>query len=162
MEIDSFNELTITLSRENTTDDDKRLAICKAVQWAIPKADRVSLWRFNDAKDQIVCLTHRQKDKNNQAVGAVLKAEDYPDYFETILNEKVVNASDARNHPYCKCFNQDYFIPNDIYSLLDYNFHNNFSPIGVICCESTAEIAQWSDEDIAKLKRIANITSMFY
>ena len=91
-----------------------------------------------------------------------ISKEDIPDYFDDILKQSVLVASDARNHPATKGFNKNYFKPNDIYSLLDFTFHNHFDPIGVICCEKTHSPIEWSQNDIDSLKRVAQITSMFY
>lgn len=161
MEIDVFTELTITLSRGRASEQQKSRAICRVLQQVLPAANRVTLWRFENNFSQIVCTYHMQANQKADATGSVLQASDFPEYFKAILREQVLVASHARHHPVTRCFADNYFAENDIYSLMDYNFHSDFSPIGVICCESTGVEVQWSQSDIAHLKRVASIASMF-
>lgn len=100
--------------------------------------------------------------KDTLTNGQILKKVDFPEYFDHILKNKVLSASDARENPATTCFNEVYFKPLNIFSLLDFIFHFQFKPTGVICCERVGDAIQWSNDDISALKRVANITSMFF
>jgi|OM-RGC.v1.022737347 hypothetical protein len=162
LDIDRYTTLVISLSKRGLDEQDKLTAIVSCLRLGIPSANRISLWRFEENKTRIRCLTLNQDGQNLPTHGLSLSKEDIPDYFDDILKQSVLVASDARHHPATKCFNESYFKPNDIYSLLDFTFHHQFNPIGVICCEKTHSPVQWTQEDIDNLKRIAQITSMFY
>ncbi|WP_339350488.1 hypothetical protein [uncultured Alteromonas sp.] len=162
MDIDRYTTLVISLSKRGLDEQDKLTAIVSCLQLGIPAANRISLWRFEENKTRIRCLALNQDGQNLATHDLSISKEDIPDYFDDILKQSVLVASDARNHPATKGFNKNYFKPNDIYSLLDFTFHNHFDPIGVICCEKTHSPIEWSQNDIDSLKRVAQITSMFY
>ncbi|GLX80937.1 GAF domain-containing protein [Thalassotalea eurytherma] len=159
--MDAVTKLSMTLSKPRQSTDSKLQEICLCIQRLIPQADRISLWSLSDAKDNIVC--HLMIDSAGQTTSnTVLEKRDFSEYFDAILKHQVVNAPDARKHPSTACFNEGYFIPNDIFSLFDYIIHHDFEPVGIICCESTRQVAQWREDQIKSLKRIANISSLFF
>ncbi|NMH59092.1 GAF domain-containing protein [Alteromonas ponticola] len=159
---DPLTDLTIKLSRQALSDEKKYREICNCVRRVIGDANRVSLWQFNERRDEIYCLCLLEDGSFSADIDLVLAQTTCADYFEAILRKEVVIAPVAREHPHTYCFTEDYFEPNNIYSLLDYIFHQDFKPIGIICCEGTTGPVSWTERDISMLKRIANITSMFF
>ena len=93
--------------------------------------------------------------------GVSLHKSDFPAYFESIVENEIINASDARNHSATRCFNEAYFEPNNIYSLLDFILHKDFKPVGIICCERTGSRVEWSNQDVDQLRQIATFISFF-
>ena len=157
-----LTDLVIALSNPNKDNQQKLEQICLTTMQHITHANRVSLWAFNEDKSEIFCLMCVSGKEYTFTSGAILKKADCSEYFNTILNEQVLVASDARNHHATKCFNQDYFEPNDIYSLFDYIYHEDFEPKGVICCESVGQTIEWIESEQHILRKIAGITSMFF
>lgn len=162
VDLDPLTHLSIKLSRNNLLDDEKNRLICRSIRHNIASASRVSLWRFESDRTAIRCLILDTQEHSDTSSSLVLKQQDYPEYFNAILSGDTLSASDARHHPSTRCFNEDYFNTFDIYSLLDFIFHRNFTPIGIICCESTGKQVTWSDEDKNVIRRTASIVSMFY
>ncbi|NVK24406.1 MAG: ABC transporter substrate-binding protein [Gammaproteobacteria bacterium] len=138
----------------------KLLDICCQLKLMVPEANRVSLWVFKDNLQSIECLVCLD-DKNNVSGSFELTAYDYPEYFDFIMNNQVLIASDARSNQYTKCFNNGYFEPLNIYSLLDLIFSFDNKPTGVICCESVEQKVEWQNEHIESLKKVADIASLF-
>lgn len=159
--MEAITDLVITISNPATSNDKKLEQICLTTMQAITHANRVSLWAFNKAQTEIVCLKCLSPNMSFSS-GTILKKADVPDYFNTILKDEVIIASDARNHPATHCFNESYFIPLDIYSLFDYIYHKDFAPRGVICCESVGKQITWLADESHILRRIANMTSMLF
>jgi two-component system, sensor histidine kinase len=159
--MDAITDLVITISNPAKSNDKKLEQICIATMQAITHANRVSLWAFNQAQSEIICLKCLSANMQFTS-GKVLKKINYPEYFNTILKDEVIIASDARNHPATLCFNESYFVPLDIYSLFDYIYHKDFIPRGVICCESVGKKITWLEEESQILKRIANMTSILF
>ena len=154
--------LTSKLTNPTLNKDEKLRAICSQAANAIPGADRVSLWAFdNDFNEMhaLMCLDTKQKEFTH---GQVLFRKDCHPYFKGILNSEIIRAPDARNHRLTSCFNEIYFKPLNIYSLLDYILHQDFEPVGVICCESVDAISQWTDQDEEVLRKIARASSMHF
>ena len=141
---------------------DKHREICRCVDYVIPKANRITLWKFNPEKTAISCLVLFENQQFSTPDNLELKQQDFPVYFDAVLKNDVVVASNARQDSNTRCFTEGYFKPNNIHSLLDYVFHDDLSPLGVICCEATGSAVTWSHQDIAALKRVAQTTSMFF
>jgi YesN/AraC family two-component response regulator len=162
-----FNPNLLTLKSFATTMSDPEInsmeklnAICVELKRLIPKADRVSLWLFDDNYSTIKCITCL--DENNQiSNGIELKATDFPQYFEYIVSNQVLDASDARNNEHTQCFNKSYFEPLNIHSLLDYIFVVDNKPAGVICCEAVNSPVAWQTEDVDSLVKVVDITTLF-
>lgn len=159
--MDAITELTLKISKPELPLSSKLQAICTAITTSIEACNRVSIWLFNPAMDEIFCLICKD-EQFGYSLGQRLFKTDFQPYFDHILRHQVLKASDARTNEATKCFNQSYFEPNDIHSLLDYVFHRDLTPAGVMCCERVGSVTQWRDDDVANLKRISNVTSMFF
>lgn len=156
-----INNLAAHISDPTVTNAVKLKAICQKLKQLIPKTNRVSLWIFNPEYSEITCiqcLDHANKYSN----GLLLKASDYPSYFQYILKNEVLDASSARENPVTKCFNKSYFEPLKIYSLLDYIFSIDDKPIGIICCENVGTQVNWDETDKSALIKVANIITLFF
>ncbi|MFC3094027.1 hypothetical protein DRW07_11140 [Alteromonas sediminis] len=161
MTIDTLTQLSITLSNTRLAPSDQLKQICLSVEGMITGADRVSLWKFTHDKSAIECIALFDQGTFSLPENLVLTRDAFPEYFAAILQSDFVRASDARHHPDTRCFNTGYFDKLDIYSLLDYVFHHEFAPFGIICCESVGRQVEWMDNDLDCLKRTARIVSVF-
>jgi len=123
------------------------------------EANFVSIWRFDTALSKIVCLFAIDIETKETSSGQELCRDDFPKYFETILEETTICAPNACTHPVTKELAEVYFKPNRIESLLDFIVHKNFKPVGVICCESKNIRRDWSAADVAYLRKLATYTS---
>lgn len=125
-------------------------------------ADLVSVWFFDEKNTQIECQCVYLRDSNEFARGLILRASDYPKYFKSIVEENIISAPDARNHPITSEFTDGYFKPNGIVSLLDFILHKDGKAVGVICCENRGEIRHWSKGDKNYLRALATLTSFHF
>lgn len=156
----SLKSFATAMSDPEINSKEKLIAICVELKRLIPKADRVSLWLFKDNFSSIHCLTCH--DENNQISSDIeLKAVDFPQYFDYIVSNQVLDASDARNNEHTQCFNKSYFEPLNIHSLLDYIFVVDKKPAGVICCEAVNSPVTWKAEDVDSLVKVVDITTLF-
>lgn len=160
--MDTLSKLAIAISKPNKSDDYKLEQICLSTIKLITHCNRVSLWVFSEALDEVHCLKSFESIDSSFSSGQQLYKVDFPDYFETILVDEVLVASDARNHSATKCFNELYFEPNNIFSLFDYVYQKDFEPRGIICCERVGQPVEWDESEIKVLRRIANMMSMFF
>ncbi|WP_350608267.1 response regulator [Pseudoalteromonas sp. MER144-MNA-CIBAN-0113] len=156
----NLKNLAVKISDPNVSSNRKLKQICKELKALIPNANRVSLWLFNKEYSTLNCLICL--DENNDVLnGTILKAENSPAYFNYILSNQVLDASDARNNNVTKQFTSPYFEPLDIYSLLDYIYILDNKPLGVICCESVGSKVTWSHTDKESLIKVADVTNLF-
>jgi hypothetical protein len=160
--MDTFIRLTSRLTNPTVNEQDKLKEICNATASLIKGADRVSLWIFSPDFESIKSIISYDSITRSYTSGQILNKSDFRSYFEGILDKEVINAPQARTHDITKCFNETYFEPLNIYSLLDFILHREFVPQCIICCESVGEVMQWSDRDIDSLKRIARAGSMYF
>lgn len=160
--MDPLFKLNTCLTNPDLSGQQKLESVCKTVHKLIPGADRVSLWLFDESQSQIsslICFDATSKSWSEQVT---LLREDFPGYFDAILHREFVDAPDAANHPDTECFNQSYFQPLDIRSLLDYILYRDFEPKGILCCESVGRQVQWSEHDKQTIKKIARSCSFFF
>ncbi|WP_418608430.1 response regulator [Pseudoalteromonas sp. US3C1013] len=156
----NLKNLAVKISDPNVSSDRKLKQICKELKALIPNANRVSLWLFNKDYSALNCLACL--DENNDVLsGTVLYTENSPAYFNYILTNQVLDASDARNNEVTKPFSLSYFEPLNIYSLLDYIYILDSKPLGVICCESVGSKVTWSHVDKESLIKVADVTNLF-
>lgn len=156
----NLKNLAVKISDPNVSSNRKLKQICKELKALIPNANRVSLWLFNKDYSALNCLACL--DENNDVLsGTVLYTENSPAYFNYILTNQVLDASDARNNEVTKPFSHSYFEPLNIYSLLDYIYILDSKPLGVICCESVGSKVTWSHVDKESLIKVADVTNLF-
>ena len=122
-------------------------------------ATRASVWVYPDPllRDRIECLRLYDKTDGAWSAGAVLSEEDFGPYFEAMRRDNMIVASDARAHPVTACFNEVYFGPLGIYSLLDVGINVNNEPFGLFCCENTTDVMQWSEEQVEYLRQTGTL-----
>jgi hypothetical protein len=160
--MDPFIRLTTKLTNPKVSIEDKLKEICLTTSLLIKGADRVSLWCFDGSFESIKSLICYDSANRTFTSEQILKKSDFKDYFSGILKNEIINAPQARTHELTKCFNESYFTPLEIHSLLDFILHRDFNPHGVICCESVGKVTQWSDENVETLRRIARGSSMYF
>ena len=160
--MDALTKLTAKLTNPSISVNDKLVKICQVTHQLIEGADRVSLWVFSEDFSKINSLICYDAISGQYSSEQELSRSDYKEYFDAIIKKEVINAPQARDHVFTQCFNESYFQPLNIYSLLDFILYRDFEPTGIICCESVNNTAYWSDDNIETLKRIANMSSLYF
>jgi len=145
-------------STETTEPADLHQAICLDAAQNV-KANFVSIWRFDTDLTKIICLFAIDIRTGETSSGQELMRNDFPRYFEFILQETTICAPNACTHHQTNELCDSYFKPNGIVSLLDFIVHKNFKPVGIICCESKVTVRDWSAENISYLRNLAAYTS---
>lgn len=155
-----MNRILDVLNRKSEKIDIQALyqAACKDIAEKV-QANRTSIWRFNSEKTRIICDCYYITETDEFSSGQVLQASHAPRYFETIQTEQYVVASDARSVKATACLAEQYLVPNDIHSLLDYIIHINFKPVGIICCENAFEQRTWTEADKKYLLEVSTLVS---
>ena len=120
---------------------------------------RASLWIYPnpDLQDSIECLGLFDRGENAFSAGTVLREDDFGAYFEAMRATGLINAGDARHHPDTSCFNEIYFGPLNIYSLLDVGIRVGGRPYGLFCCENTTDVLMWTDQHVEYLRAVGTL-----
>ncbi|MDB2687109.1 EAL domain-containing protein [Mariniblastus sp.] len=118
---------------------------------------RVSIWSFFDNRKSVLCLDLFESISRKHSNGATLSAEDFPDYFQAVLDARVIDASEAAVDPRTREFQDSYLAPNDILSMLDAQVRSAAGPRGVVCAESVGIQRNWTPDEIAFVVSIAEL-----
>lgn len=145
-------------SLQSISDQDVFKAVCLDIAENIG-SDLVSLWFCSFEGSGILCQCRYDALTDTFSEGQRLMKEDCPRYFEAIIEYNYISAPDARSHPATRELTETYFKPNGIKSLLDFILHEDFRPIGVVCCENRQKIRHWSEADKSYLRSIASLVS---
>lgn len=159
MPLQRLNEL---FENQNVAPREALEQACVCIQELLPNANLISLWLFEDNNNQIRSLINYDAENKSFSQDIILTRELYPAYFNSILENEVINASVAREHYATKCFNESYFEPANIYSLLDFILHKDHRPSGVICCERRGDTTTWTEKDIENIRMVATLISYFF
>ena len=150
-----------TLLNEGKLDRPKFFQMLARVVVQEVGCSRGSFWFYDGAlQDKIICESLYDASDNQWSNGMVLSEDDYAPYFETMREMRMIVAGDARQHAATSCFNEGYFEPLNIYSLLDVGIEMDGSQIGIVCCEQTVEIKEWSQTDVQYLKQVVAMVSL--
>ena len=120
---------------------------------------RASLWYYPDPVMQtsVICLSLYDVTDAAWSQGAELKEDDFGPYFDAMRKDGLIVASDARSAEATKCFNDIYFEPLGIYSLLDVGINIAGKPFGLFCCENTTDILDWTPEHVDYLRQVGTL-----
>jgi hypothetical protein len=119
------------------------------------KATRASVWYF-EADGSISCQRLLDVRTTGYQKGAVIERRTHQVYLDAIVAEGGVLADDARTDNKTSCFNDGYFVENDIYSLLDFLIIDRDGlPAAILCCEQCGGPRKWSEDDIVCLRDLA-------
>lgn len=120
---------------------------------------RASLWYYPDPMMQSSISLLKLYDATDKAWsdGSVLKEEDFGPYFEAMRNDGLIVAGDARNAPATECFNEVYFEPLGIYSLIDVGIKISGEPFGLFCCENTTDVLMWTPQHTEYLRQVGTL-----
>lgn len=133
-------------------------AIAKAVG-----CSRASLWRYgSELQNTAECLDLYDSADNQHHAGAVLREDDFGPYFEAMRRDGMIVAPQARSHPATSCFNELYFEPNGIYSLLDVGIQAGGVPYGLFCCEQVTFENAWTQAHVDFLRSVGTLCGMAF
>ncbi len=123
---------------------------------------RCGVWVFVDTADGRALRCMAMYDRRlDRIVGAadIYNADSGP-YFETLVREGCVVASDARRHPATVGFLEEYLQPLDLHSLLDVCFSINGVPFGSFSCEQAGAPVAWTQRQVQQLRQVGSRASL--
>ncbi len=123
---------------------------------------RCGVWVFVDTAEGRALRCMAMYDRRlDRIVGAadIYNADSGP-YFDTLVREGCVVASEARQHPATLGFVDDYLQPLDLYSLLDVCFSINGVPFGTFSCEQAGAAIVWTQRQVQMLRHVGSRASL--
>jgi GAF domain-containing protein len=120
------------------------------------------IWLFGDSERgrtlRCIALYDRRADAMVDAGDLVVG--EVAAYFEHLLRNGIIVASDARRHPATAGFLEGYLLPRDVHSRLDTCIAINGRLRGTFCCEQTGAPTEWSPQQIGALRSVAARASL--
>ena len=122
---------------------------------------RASFWFYSGTlQDNLICEGLYDAGDGQWSSGMSLIEDDHPEYFEAMRDERIIVASDARTYPATAGFSETYLEPLNIYSTLCAAIELDGSPLGLVCCENSAQIKVWSQQDLQYLQQAAAMVGL--
>ena len=122
--------------------------------------ERVSIWRYNEARTGIRALDLYDRQANQHSSGAELSATDYPSYFQALSEADVLAADDAHRDPRTSGVSSSYLTPLGITSMMDAVIRLGGAVVGVICCEHTGRVRRWTHDEQTFVVAVANLVAL--
>lgn len=119
---------------------------------------RISYWSFS--RTQMTCKVLIQDEISQKNIKNVLSVDDYPIYFDAINQNQYISASNVFEQKMFEEFHHNYFIINNIKSMLDIPVYVNGKIKGVLCLENQNKIKFWDNEDISFSRTISDIITL--
>ncbi len=136
-------------------------AICQKICEQL-QVTRASIWNFENNNHSVKCVSLYDSRTNEFSENAIITDSDVPSYFNSILRDGYIVATDARNNNSTSILSDSYFVPLDIFSLLDHVVLHNKQIVAILCCEHCGSIRQWTPNDESFLRTMSALVSLLY
>ncbi len=118
---------------------------------------RVGVWLMTDDQAALYCAVLYEMSEQSFGHGIVLQATDFPIYFEALRHRKIIPAEMVEHNPMTGELVESYLRPLGIASLLDASIFVGGEVKGVVCCEHTGNVREWTTEERDFVESIANL-----
>jgi diguanylate cyclase (GGDEF)-like protein len=110
--------------------------------------ERASVWLLEADGSELRCHELFERSYDRHSSGQVLRAEDYPRYFEALKRGRAIDGHDARTDPRTSEFSASYLAPLGITSMMDAAIRLDGAVIGVVCLEHIGAPRIWTAAEI--------------
>jgi HD-GYP domain-containing protein (c-di-GMP phosphodiesterase class II) len=119
--------------------------------------DRVSIWRFDHARNEYRCLhCYKHSDKKHSS-GETLRINKYPRFFSALNIERAISANDVNKDMRTSELKDDYWTLHHIHSSLIIPIRIAGIVDGITCFESVGEKRTWTPEDIVFASQLTDL-----
>lgn len=124
--------------------------------------ERVGVWILADEQRVLRCRYLLQYSSHQVFQGAVLRAQDFPSYFEALQQQRTIAADDAMGSPITGELRQSYLEPLGISSLLDAPIYVGGKVAGVLCHEHVGAPRAWTEAEGTFAATVADTIARVY
>jgi GAF domain-containing protein len=123
---------------------------------------RVGLWQIlgEDGQRVMRCLARHEEGTGYSAGGEQIYEHEYQAYMSHLVRAGVYASSDTWNDPVLAGMREVYLVPANTRSMLDAAFTLNGRTFGVLCCEQTGALREWTVAEVTRLKRAAALITL--
>jgi C4-dicarboxylate-specific signal transduction histidine kinase len=124
--------------------------------------DRIGVWVLFDEGRAIRCSYLYQRSNQQMFHGAVLRAQDFPRYFDAIEARRTIAAPHVASSDLTSELRQAYFEPLGITSTLDAPIYLEGRVAGVVCHEHTGSPREWTGAECDFVSAVADNIARLY
>jgi len=128
----------------------------------ILNVDRVGVWIVADEGRVLRCLYLLQYSTHQVCQGAVLRAQDFPNYFQALHEQRTIVAGDALESATTNELRLPYLEPLGITSLLDAPIYVGGKVAGVVCYEHVGAPRRWTEAEASFVATVADNIARVY
>lgn len=118
--------------------------------------ERIGAWILVDEGRALRCRYLLQYSNRQVYQGAMLRAQDFPAYFQALHEQRIVSADDALDSELTCSLQACYLQPLGITSLLDAPIYVGGRVVGVACHEHIGPPRQWTAEECSFAATVAD------
>jgi two-component system cell cycle sensor histidine kinase/response regulator CckA len=126
------------------------------------RVDRVAVWVLIEDGRALQCRYLLQRSTNEVFQGVVLRAQDFPNYFAAMSEQRVITINDAIQSPVTAAFRAAYLEPLGITSMLDAPLYIEGKLAGVVCHEHIGPPRTWDSAECDFASAVADNISRLY
>jgi len=126
------------------------------------EVDRVGVWVLIDEGRAIRCRYLLQRSSKDVFQGAVLRAQDFPEYFDALRARRTLPAADAQTSGLTRELRESYLQPLNITSMLDAPIYLEGRVVGVVCHEHIGPQRNWSGAESDFASAVADNIARLY
>ncbi|MDD3876421.1 MAG: PAS domain S-box protein [Bacteroidales bacterium] len=123
------------------------------------EVNRASIWKLNDGGSELHCVSLYDAAKKIHTDNIILKTCDFPEYFNAIKSEGLINAPHAQTDHRTMGLTLGYLKPLDITSMLDVAVLIEGKLSGVLCLEHNGYIREWHTDEVSFATTLASLTT---
>jgi len=135
--------------------------ICSTVAHSLG-IQRISVWELNEGNTELKCLVKYNTVNEAFHHETILETSLYPEYFQALLSETRISATDAQNDPRTSELTRTYLRPEGISSMLDAGILSQGKLIGVVCCEHSGEMRSWHPDEESFVSTVAALVAQIF
>jgi len=139
---------------------DESFAAITETAAALLQVDRVGIWLYDEARTRIECADLFEAESDRHSHGFALDAAEYPKYFRSLENERILAANDAHTDPRTEEFTASYLRPLGIGAMLDAPIRVGGTMAGVVCHEAIGGAREWTVEERALAASMGDFVSL--
>jgi len=120
------------------------------------EVERVGVWLLCPDRQELQLADLYQRSPARHSRGVILRAREYPRYFEALDGGRAVDAHDAVSDRRTAELTASYLEPLGITSMLDAAIRDGGRLVGVVCVEHVGRPRAWTTDEVAFAGAIAD------
>lgn len=124
------------------------------------RVERCGIWLFIEERRAIRCFDLFERSSRRHSEGAVLRARDFPAYFDALERLRVVRADNASMAEATAELTKSYLAPLGIGGMLDAPVFRDGEVVGVVCHEHVGPPRAWTPKEVDFVSSVSDSVAL--